>query len=159
MTWRVLSPVEVCDFLDFWRSQTWPMVAADTHALGAREFGWTLEVEDDEEYPMAYDYGLTIPDVSISSVREGVSRVGMWVSDVIREVTTESTNFLGDNYALMVREGASRWGKPSMYRGVRRRATWEFDAGGKILLSLSDKAIVADFYTPQGVEVDRRAGY
>ncbi|MFT3888485.1 MAG: DUF6301 family protein [Arachnia sp.] len=159
MTWKVLSPDEVCDFLEFWRTQSWPMSAAAVRALGAREFGWTLEVEDDQEYAMAYGHGLTIPDVTTSSVGEDASNIGLWVSDVIREVTPESTAFLGDNFAVMVREATSRWGKPSIRRGEWQRATWQNDGWGKINLSLSDKAIVADFYTPQSVEADRRAGY
>lgn len=159
MAWKVLSPEAVCNFLDFWRAQTWPMSPADARALGVREFGWTLEVEDDEEYAMAYDHGLTIPDVTTSSLRGDLANLGLWVSDVIRDVTPESTAFLGDNFTLMVREGTSRWGKPAMKRGERQSATWQNPGGSETVLSLSDKAINADLYTPQTIELDRQAGY
>lgn len=79
------------------------------------------------------------------------------MSDVIREVSSESTAFLGDAFALMTREGLLRWGQPAMKRDRNERAKWVVDHGAVVTLARSLKSISVRFDTPQGARADREA--
>lgn len=160
MSWKVMTPVEVCDLMEFWNGATWPLTREEVQRLATERFGWTIEVEDDVPYLMNTVSGFTIPDVSTIGSEGALSYLSLRVSDVIREVTAESTAFLGDNFALMVREGEARWGRPTM-GSVKETssASWDTPTGARIIFSMAPKSLSAMFLTPQGAELDRKSGY
>jgi hypothetical protein len=159
MSWKVMTPVEVCDFMEFWDAAAWPLTRDEVQKLAVERFGWTIEVEDDVPYLMNTVSGFTIPDVSTIGSEGALSHLSLRVSDVIRQVTPESTEFLGDNFALMVREGEARWGRATMGTVAETTsASWDSPTGSRIVFSLAPKSISAMFLTPQGVELDRKSG-
>jgi hypothetical protein len=89
-----------------------------------------------------------------------LSYISLRISDVIRQITPESTEFLGDNFALLVREGQQRWGKAAMRTSDGAdSASWNLPSGARITVNLNPKSLSAMFHTPQGVGLDRNSRY
>lgn len=81
-----------------------------------------------------------------------------WVTDSTPSPTSESTAFLGDQFALLVREGTLRWCQQTMGRSKHAsRASWDVSGGGQVRFSLSKRSVSASFSTPRGVESDLKA--
>ncbi|MEJ1114216.1 DUF6301 family protein [Paenarthrobacter sp. CCNWLY172] len=159
VTWKAMSPAEVCDLMDFWAAADWPLSEDEVQSLAVERFGWTIEVEDGVSYLMNTVSGFTIPDVSTIGSKGPLSYINLRVSDVIRRITPESTEFLADNFAFMVREGQQRWGKPTMRKpDGADSASWNLPTGARIILNCNPKSLSAMFQTPQGVEIDRKLG-
>lgn len=155
--WSEIAPGEVCDILDAWAQTTWPRSRAEVHAMGAERFGWSIDVEGDDEYLVNAVSALTNADVSVIDVRGVVHEVRLDVTDTIREVTRPSVEFLGDRFAMLVREGTRRWGRATMADGGRRStASWSVGDGARIAVHGSERGVEAVFHTPQGVGLDRR---
>lgn len=158
MTWKAIPAEEVCDLLDFWRTAAWPMTTEATNEHAAA-LGWTVE---DEDFLVNGVSGLSLTDVNTSTMPSGeLAALNFWTTDVIREEGPPVTDFLDDQFALQVRAGTQRWGKPDLKRTKDggRTAEWDFvDAGGRITLMRLDSSIVADFTTPQYADVLRGLG-
>ncbi|MEU7479770.1 DUF6301 family protein [Lentzea sp. NPDC042327] len=156
MSWKAMTPVEACDLMDFWEAAPWPLTRDQVQEW----FGWTIEVDGGVPYLMNTVSGFTTPDVSTIGSRGDLSYLQLDVADTIREVTPASRRFLGDAYALMVREGETRWGAPAMcdFKGTSS-ATWTTPSGGSMSFRLDLRGLRAMFETPQGVALDRRAGH
>ncbi|MFD4669903.1 DUF6301 family protein [Lentzea sp. NPDC058450] len=159
MSWTAMTPAEACDLMDFWGAAPWPLTRDEVQELAVDRFGWTIEVDGGVRYLMNTVSGFTVPDVSAIGARRNLSYLGLHVADAIHEVTPASRRFLGDAFALMVREGESRWGVPAMSdrEGVSS-ARWDTASGGRISFNLALKSLRARFETPQGIALDRRAG-
>ncbi|WP_185751188.1 DUF6301 family protein [Arthrobacter sp. 31Y] len=158
--WKAMPPAEVCDLMDFWAAVAWPLTHEEVQRLAVERFGWSIEVEDGTRYLMNHVSGFTIPDVSTIGSKGDLSYITLRISDVIRQITPESTEFLGDNFALVVCEGRQRWGSPHI-RKVQggESASWNLPSGARITVNLNPKSLSAMFHTPQGVELDRNSGY
>lgn len=157
MAWRAMPPVEVCDVMEFWAAQTWPMTRERVHALAAEQLGWTTEIDDGKEFLNNSVSALSIPGVStIVGSGEHISYLRFRVTDAIRDRSAESAEFLGSAFTQILNEGAARWGAPqqSGERG-KRYAGWDVAAGARIELSLGPMSAAAEFVTPQTVERDR----
>ncbi|MFJ7214960.1 DUF6301 family protein [Amycolatopsis sp. NPDC098790] len=160
MSWKAMTPVEVCDLMEFWEVAPWPLTREQVHQLAVEWFGWTIEVEDGVSYLMNTVSGFTFADVMTIGSKGDLSYVKLDVSDTIREVTAASRRFLGDAFALVVREAETRWGAPAMrdFEGTSS-ATWDTASGARISFDNALKGLGAKFETPQGVELDRKAGH
>jgi hypothetical protein len=159
VNWKAMTADEACDLVDFWESEPWPLTRDEVQQRAVEWFGWTIEVENGTSYLMNTVSGFTVPDVTTIGSRGDLSCVELDVADTIREVTRESRRFLGDAFALVVREGEKRWGAPGMRDSERASsATWDTASGAEISFSLSRRGLRAVFRTPQGVELDRKAG-
>ncbi|MFD5828090.1 DUF6301 family protein [Lentzea sp. NPDC060358] len=160
MSWKAMTADEACDLLDFWDAESWPLTRDQVQQRAVEWFGWTIEVDDGVTYLMNTVSGFTVPDVSTIGARGDLSYVGLDIADTIREVTSGSRRFLGDAYALAVREGEKRWGAPRLRdsKGTSS-ADWDTASGGRISFSLALRGLRARYETPQGVELDRRAGH
>lgn len=153
-----MTPVEACDLVEFWESEPWPLTRDQVQQRAVEWFGWTIEVEKGVSYLMNTVSGFTVADVSTIGSRGDLSYIKLNVADTIREVSVESRRFLGDTFALMVREAETRWGTPSMrdFEGTSS-ATWDTASGARISFNHALKSLSARFDTPQGVELDRRS--
>lgn len=151
---------EACDLVDFWEVAPWPLTRDQVQQLAVEWLGWTIEIDDGVPCLMNTVSGFTVPDVSTIGARGDLSCLGFGLADTIREVTPESRRFLGDAFALAVREGEVRWGAPAMrdFEGTSS-ATWDTASAGRISFSLNQRSLRAMFRTPQGVELDRKAGH
>ncbi|HEX7301478.1 DUF6301 family protein [Lentzea sp.] len=160
MSWKAMPPGDACDLVEFWEAESWPLTRDQVRQRAVEWFGWTVEVEKGKSYLMNTVSGFTVPDVSTIGAGDDLSYISFRISDTIREVTSASRRFLGDAFALVVREGETRWGVPAM-RDLERSssATWDTASGGRISFRGSAKSVSAMFETPQGVELDRRAGH
>src|SRR5688500_18680779 len=121
-----MTPVEACDLMDFWEAAPWPLTRTQVQKLAVERLGWTTEIEDGTPYLMHPLSGFTSADVMTIGSKGDLSYLKLDVSDTIREVTRESRRFLGDAFALMVREAEARWGAPAMrdFEGTTS-ATWD----------------------------------
>lgn len=158
--WKAMTPSELCDLMDFWAAQPWPLSTDEVQRSAVEHLGWTTEVEEGTSYLLNTRSGLSVPDVSTIGSRGGLSHLSLRTSDVIRPVTPESTAFLGDSFALLVRAREAGWGAPTM----RRRedlmsATWDLASGARVSFTCATRGLSAMFQTPQGVETDRKAGW
>ncbi|GHH42951.1 DUF6301 family protein [Lentzea cavernae] len=160
MSWKAMTPVEACDLMAFWEAAPWPLTRDQVQQRAVERLGWTIEIEDGVSYLMNSVSGFTAQDVSTIGSRGDLSYLHLDLADKIREVTAESRRFLGDAFTLNVREAEGRWGVPAMRDAESATsATWNTPSGGRISFSLAPKSLVATFETPQGVELDRRAGH
>ncbi|MDQ0642118.1 DUF6301 family protein [Microbacterium murale] len=160
MVWKAMTPGEVCDLLAYFSDLPWPLSRAEVHRLAIEHFGWTAEIEDDEEFLVNSVSGLSDPDVATVASREWLSSLNLQVTDRIQDESAESAAFLGDVFTSVVREGAERWGGPAMERKKTQEvATWNMSSGGKASLTLLSRSVSVAFFTPQRVEADRKAGY
>ncbi|WP_300266723.1 DUF6301 family protein [Microbacterium sp.] len=160
MTWKAMAPAEVCDVIDFFESLSWPFVKSQVQRQAAQRFGWTIEESRNKHYLVNTASALSEPDVSVISNREHVLSVDMRTTDIIRKVTEESRRFLDDLFAMLVREGETRWGAVRIVRdGDRQNALWDTPAGGRIRFTGSDMDILIEYRTPQGTELERRQGH
>ncbi|GAB3634242.1 hypothetical protein GCM10027421_35960 [Microbacterium shaanxiense] len=158
MTWKVMPPVEVCDVMDFFIALEWPLSRGEAQKIASERLGWTIEVENGVSYLVNSVTGLNHPDVRTPDVEGRVYSMDFWVTDSTPPPTSESTAFLGDQFALLVREGTSRWGQQIMGRSKHAsRASWDVSGGGQVRFSLSKRSVSASFSTPQCVESDRKA--
>lgn len=155
-----MAPVEACDLMAFWEAAPWPLTCAQVQQLAVEWLGWTIEVEDGISYLMNTVSGFTVADVMTIGSKGDLSYLKFDVADTIRDVTAVSRRFLGDAFALMVREAEARWGAPAMrdFKGTSS-ATWDTTCGATISFTLALKGLGAMLETPQGVELDRRAGH
>ncbi|WP_394618643.1 DUF6301 family protein [Lentzea sp. JNUCC 0626] len=159
MSWKAMTPVEACDLMDIWDAEPWPLTRDQVQQRAVEWFGWTIEIDNGVSYLMNTVSGFTIPDVSTIGSRRNLSYLGLNFADTIREVTRESRGFLGDAYTLIVREGESRWGTPALSdREGTSSAVWDTASGARISFTLALKGLRGRFETPQGVELDRKAG-
>ncbi|MFB4351371.1 DUF6301 family protein [Microbacterium sp. CR_7] len=158
MSWKVMPAAEVCDLMDFWAAAPWPLSRDEVLRLAVDRFGWTIDEEDGTSYLMNTVSNFTVPDVSTIG-ENPLSYLTLRISDVIRDVSPESTAFLGDSFTLAVREGERRWGTASL-RDVKGTtiASWSSASGGRISFSRAPKSLAARFETPQGVALDQRLG-
>ncbi|RDI24455.1 hypothetical protein DFR72_10935 [Lentzea flaviverrucosa] len=155
-----MTPAEACDLVDFWDAAPWPLTRDQAQQLAVDGLGWTTEVEDGVSYLMNTVSGFTVPDVSTIGSRGDLSYLSLDLADTIREVTRESRRFLGDAFALVVREAEIRWGTPVMRDSEQTTsATWDTASGGRISFRLAPRSLSAMFETPQGVELDRKTGH
>ncbi|MET9229927.1 DUF6301 family protein [Lentzea sp. NPDC003310] len=159
MTWKAMTPVEACDLLEFWEDAPWPLTRDQAQQRAFDGLGWTIEVEDGVPHLMNTVSGFTVPDVSTIGSRGDLSYLRFDVADLIREITPASRRFLGDAFALLVREAETRWGTPALRDFAESSsATWDTASGARISFTLGKRGLRAMFETPQGVELDRRAG-
>lgn len=159
MAWKAMTPAEVCDFMDFWAAQSWPMRREEVHRLAVERFGWSTEVEKGREYLMNSASGLTIPDVATIHSKGDLLYLSLSVTDVVRDGSDEGAAFIGDAFAHLVREGESRWGAPRQKTAHGNRyVRWDVAGGSRIEFSMSDESVSAEFDTPQRVERDRALG-
>ena len=155
-----MPPAEACDVMDFVTGLSWPLSETVVQKLMSERFGWTIEIEGGKHYLVNTSTGLTEQDVTTIEVNGRVYSVDFWVTDATPPPTPESRAFLGDQFALLVREGASRLGKQTMDRGDQATgAAWDVPGGGRVRFSLSERSVSAFFRTPQGVESDRKAAF
>ncbi|EWC61082.1 hypothetical protein UO65_3653 [Actinokineospora spheciospongiae] len=160
MTWKAMAPAEVCDLVDFWDAAPWPLTRDQVQQRAVERFGWTTEVEDGTSYLMNTVSGFTVPDVSTIGSKGDLSYLKLNVADTIREVTPGSRRFLGDAFALAVREGEGRWGVPTLRDGEgTTSADWDTASGGRISFNLTARSLSAVFHTPQDVEGFERADH
>lgn len=158
--WKLMPAQEICDLLDFWDAAPWPLPRDEVQRLAVERFGWTIEVDDGTPYLMNTVSGFTIPDVSTIGAGSDLHYLSLRIADVIREVTPASEAFLGDGFARAVREGARRWGAPTLRSRVRgTSAEWRRPSGAEIFVNARPKGLSAMFKTPQGAALDRKAGY
>ncbi|SEC22194.1 DUF6301 family protein [Microbacterium hydrocarbonoxydans] len=159
MSWKVMTPAEVCDLMDFWIAAPWPLTQEETQKLAVERFGWTIEVENGTPYLMNTVSNFTFTDVMTTDSRGRMMHLTLDISDTIREVTEESTAFLGDAFTLMVREGSSRWGDPKNLKVKDTvSARWDVEGGARVTFNFAPKGLSARFETPQGAEVERKLG-
>lgn len=159
MTWKSMPPAEVCDIMDFWIAAPWPLSEDEAQQRAVERFGWTIDVEDGTPYLMNTVSNFNTPDVMTIAHKDVMMDLTLDASDAIREVTPESTAFLGDAFTLMVREGEARWGKPKLeYFEEIAAARWNADSGAIVTFRFLPKGVTARFDTPEGAELERRAG-
>ncbi|MGO2933042.1 DUF6301 family protein [Microbacterium sp.] len=157
---KVMPPAEVFDVLDFAIGLDWPLSRDEVQKLAAERFGWTIETEDGKNYLVNTVAALTHSDVRTIDVKGQVYSSNFRVTDTTPPPTPESTAFLSDQFALLVREGVRRWGKQTMNHGQdATRASWHVPGDGRVSFSLLERSVSAFFRTPQGVESDRKAAF
>lgn len=158
MTWNLMPPAEVCDVMDFCIALGWPMAKDELQRLVSGRFGWEIETEDGDDFLMNAVSGLNSPDVSVSQASGEVFSVRLNVTDRTPPPTPESSAFVGDQFASLVREGMRRWGRHSMSRdGDVTEASWDVRGGGRVNFMLMPRSVAASFSTPQSVQLDRKA--
>ncbi|MGO1768732.1 MAG: DUF6301 family protein [Microbacterium sp.] len=159
MAWKAMAPADVCDVMDFWAGRTWPMTREEVHGLAVESLGWTTEQEDGKEFLVNSVSALSIPGVSTIGAGDHLSYLRFRVTDAIRDRSSESADFLGDAFARIVREGTSRWGKPTLKNdGGKQYAGWDVAGGARVELSQGPMSASAEFVTPQTVERDKVLG-
>lgn len=157
MTRKMMSPAEACDVMDFLESLPWPLEKPEVQRSAAEKFGWTIEESRGKHYLVNSRTGLSEPDVSVISGPEHVLSVDMRTTDIMRNVTDESLEFLGDAFAQLVGEGEKRWGTPRVKRnGELQHALWQTPAAGRIRFTGSDMDVLIEYRTPQGTDLERR---
>lgn len=156
MTWMAMAPAEVCDVMDFLEAAAWPLEKSEAQQLLAERFGWTIEESRGKKYLVNSLSGMNEPDVSVIGPGQVLS-LDMRTTDIIREVTEETRQFLDDGFALLVREGESRWGAARVRRGDDlQHALWNTPGDGRIRFTGSDMDILVEYRTPQGTDLERR---
>ncbi len=157
MTWKAMTAAEACDVADFWIAAAWPMTLPQTIDRAAG-LGWTVE---DEDFLVNEVSGLSMPDVDTATLPSGeLSTLTYRTTDVIRNVTEESTAFLNDQFTVLVREGTQRWGRPKLARlkNNTQQARWEIPSGARVSARCSAMAVLVEFTTPQYARVLRDLG-
>jgi len=159
--WKAMTAQEACDVLDFWAKTSWPMDLTET-ITHAAQLGWTAEEEDDGERFLVNEVsGLSIPEVDAIEMPSGeIATISLRSTDAIREITPESTAFLNDQYTLLYREAATRWGagEQSDIENGGRYAQWDLENGGRIGITVSTRSVSISFDTPQYAKVLRELG-
>ncbi|MEV0676007.1 DUF6301 family protein [Actinosynnema sp. NPDC050436] len=159
MQWKAMTPAEVWEVVEFWAGGPWPVTRDEAQRRAVDRFGWAIEVENGKEYLVNPVSGISPSDVSV--VGHGtVSSVNFWIADLIREESARSRAFLGDTAVLAVREGVTRWGRPSLRRApARTDATWDLPGGCRVTITLASKSTRVHVHTPQGIRAEREEGY
>lgn len=154
-----MSPADVCEVMDFLIAQSWPMPQAETQRLLVERFGWTIEREDGEDFLVNSVSGLNAPDVSTGEVKGWSTEVGLNVTDRTGATATpESEAFLGDAFAVVVREGEARWGEARLRRVEQTEtATWDVAGGAQVDATRTARVVRVAFSSPQLVALNRRA--
>lgn len=157
MSWMAMAPADVCNVMDFWIRQTWPLTRDEVHQLAVRHLGWTTEIEDGKEYLLDASSGLSNSHVStITGGHDNLSYLQFRVTDVIGDRSADSTALVSDAFTLIVREGTSRWGKPKLKRTDRGQlAGWDVEGGARVEFKQGPMAARAQFITPQTVDRDK----
>lgn len=156
MTWKAIGAERVGDLLEFWINAAWPMTRAEMGALAVAELGWTVDAEDDLANPVD---GLSQPAVLTSVTPDGqLATLSLWVSDVVKDPGADAVAFLDDQFALVVREGGRRWGKPRLWSDRYRSAEWELAGGGRVSVSRLRSSVSVEFTTPFYAHVLRELG-
>lgn len=146
MTWKAMTAERACDVVDFWASVEWPQTAEQVQQRGT-EVGWT---PDDDEMMQNRTDDLVEPSVAIITLPSGeVASFSFWVTDVVRESSEGATSFLDDHYALLVREGRSRWGRAELSNGQESSAQWTLSDGARVVATRGSQSVFVDFTTPQ----------
>ena len=157
-TWKSIPPTQVCDWIEFWMNAPWPMDEKQTAEYAAR-LGWTAEEDEGEIYLTDAVSGLSMPEATLVTMPSGeTGSIGFRLTDVIRDITDESTEFLNDQFTLTYREAEARWGagKQETVEG-EPSATWDSDKGRVTLMALK-RSVMVNFDTPQYAEVLRGLG-
>ncbi|MEV4736362.1 MULTISPECIES: DUF6301 family protein [unclassified Microbacterium] len=158
MTWKAMTPTEVCDLMDFWAAAPWPLTRDEVLRLAVDRFAWTIEEEDGTSYLMNTVSNFTVPDVSTIGARTQLNYLSLDLADEATEEDPTSQDILRDAFAHIVREGTTRWGEPAQrQKDGTRFASWE-RSGGRVTISASDVTLSGMFQTPRGVEIDRDSG-
>ncbi|MFJ4223983.1 DUF6301 family protein [Microbacterium sp. NPDC089695] len=159
MSWKAMTPAEACDLMDFWAGLSWPLTRDEAQRLAVERLGWTTEVDGGKSYLMNTVSGFTVPDVSTIGARRHLNYVSLHLSDEIAAPSAQESAEMGDAFALIVREGTTRWGAPEHRDAAgTSSAIWSTADGARISISLSDAGIRGMFETPQGVAIERRLG-
>lgn len=157
MTWKAIAPVEVCDVMAFLESQAWPLERSELHRVAIERFGWATKEHRGKEQLLNAAADLTIPNVVTIDAGGEMMYVELRATDVIREITDESLKFLDDAFALLVREGESRWGVATISRDAdEQRASWRTPHDARIRFAASQKSITVGYDTPQRIDLERR---
>lgn len=156
MTWKAMTPVEVCDVIDELELASWPLSKAETHRLAADRFGWTVEERRGKEYLTNTVNALSLPGVTTATGKEYVMSVSLRSTDAIPDPTDESIRFVDDTFAGLVREGERRWGTARIVRDSAQNAFWDTPRDGRIRFTGSELGIVVEYRTPQGTDLERR---
>ncbi|MFT4220401.1 MAG: DUF6301 family protein [Microbacterium sp.] len=156
MTWKAMDPARACDLLEFWINAAWPLTRAEVGALAVAELGWTIGAEGTLSNPVD---ALSQPAVLTSVIPDGqLATLKFWVSDVVKDPGAEAVAFLDDQFALVVREGQRRWGKPKLLPGRHRSAQWDLSGGGRARASRLSSSVSVEFTTPSYAQVLRKLG-
>lgn len=125
----------------------------------AAQLGWTAEEDDGELYLIDAVSGLSMDDVTTATMPSGeTGSIGFRLTDVIRDITDESTEFLNDQFTLTYREAEARWGVGKQETVEDKlSATWDSDKGRVTLMALK-RSVMVNFDTPQYAEVLRGLG-
>jgi len=155
MTWKAMSSDRVCDVVDFWIAVDWPRTPEQVQQLG-QQIGWSPD--EDEMMENGTD-ALSEPAVPIATMPTGeTASFSFWVTDVVREPGVEADAFLDDQYALLVREAQSRWGKGDSSGTEARSTQWDFAGGARAVASRGERSVSVAFTTPQFAQVLRELG-
>jgi hypothetical protein len=154
MTWRAISAERACSMIDFWIAAPWPISGEQVRAL-APDLGWTVDADGT---PRNIQDGLSQPAVITGEAKGMFASLSFWVTDVVKGDDPAGTDFLDDQFALLVREGSSRWGKAKLTRGRSKNARWELTGGGRVDASRLKSSVTLEFITPQYADVLRDLG-
>lgn len=155
MTWKAMSAERACDLVDFWAGESWPQTPEQLQRSGP-QVGWAPD--EDEMMDNRAD-GLSEPAVPIATMPSGeTASFSFWATDVVRELGTAADEFLGDRYALLVREGSRRWGRAEQSEDEGPTAQWDLDGGARVVVSQGKRSVTVEFTTPQYAQVLRELG-
>lgn len=147
-----MPPTEACDRMEFWDRVPWPLPLDEGYELAQRELGWRLMNDGTYDYLVNEADAFSNPEVTMTGRHTGVAHIRQALSDAAERGSIDSVNVVGDQFALTVREAATRWGRPELSRaGEMITATFDLPGGGVVSFSGSDTTVYASFYTPQFV--------
>ena len=159
-TWKSIPPTQVCDWIEFWINAPWPMDEKET-AEYAAQLGWTAEEDEGEIYLTDAVSGLSMDDVATATMPSGeIGSIGFRLTDVIRDITDESTDFLNDQFTLIYREAQARWGKAKQEttESGGGRATWDWEDKARVTLTRLNRSVSVNIDTPSYAKVLRQLG-
>ncbi|MFD5598604.1 DUF6301 family protein [Leucobacter sp. NPDC058333] len=157
MNWKAMAPADVCDIIDFWIGEAWPMSKGDAQQRAVQRFGWITEDENQETYLVNSVSSLSNADVMMIELKDQLMDCGLDVTDTIRDVTDNSLAFLGDAFTLIVREGKSRWGVPQLQDdGEVATARWEVTQTARVTVTRALRGVSVTYDTPQGAALARK---
>jgi hypothetical protein len=161
MTWNAMAPAEPWEIVDRFRELPSEATATQAQEFAVRQLGWTVDDSDDDPEGRLRNTvaGLSRPHV-VTIGEDRLSTVRCFASDLIRDETRESIEFLGDLFTLVVREGARRFGAPR-HRHERTcwDVSWDLPDGGGVVVRLLPSSVGLTYYTPYRIERNRKAGY
>lgn len=155
-TWKTIPPAQACDWIEFWINAPWPMNEKET-AEYAAQLGWTAEEDDGEIYLTDAVSGLSMDDVATAAMPSGeTASIGFRLTDVIRDITDESDEFLNDQFTLVYREAQARWGNTK--QAGTDSATWDWEDKARVTLTRLQRSVSVNIDTPSYAKVLRQLG-